>query len=287
MTRRSPALAHLIERGMLYHCSDRDQLDAALGGSRLAAVIKLTRPVAGMSEWLQFRALRVLQQEGHTPVVLLDEGAHLPRTLSSLLRFGRGSGDAVVLHTAQWRDGLRDRASSPLGARAANTSNIPVSETLDHLEVARRFGPLLRIAAHDQANVLDESLALARQLGATDLFGVTTVLPSQAGIRLESGAQVEVAIGDGSTDLLAPQNLWLSALADDVPRMLRLFTDLPLSAIRQLATGRRQDLTGAREHLAVAFERVLAAVPPADERLSVCCMHQASQRSIEEYLAYG
>ncbi len=284
MTLRSPALAHLIERGMLYHCSARDDLDDALAERRLAAAVKLTRPVAGMSEWLQFRALRVLQQDGHTPVVLLDEGAHLPQALANLLRFGAGAGGAVLLETAQWRDGLRDRASSPLGARVANTSNIPLSETLDHLEVARRFGPLLRIAAYDQANVLDESLVLARQLGATDLFGVTTVLPSRAGIRLENGTQGEVALGDGSPDLLAPQDLWVSVLPDDVPRLLRLFTDLPLPVIQQLATGTRQDISSGRAHLTLAFQQVCASANLAS-RWAASDLYRLSPHA--GYGAYG
>lgn len=246
MTQRSQApapqaLATLVERGILYACPDRPALDAILGAPPAAAVLRLEGDALGLGDLVRLMALRALQRAGHKPVILLGPGAgeaarreaRVAARLAHCLRFGAGPADAAVLDTARWRDGLRERAAWP-GPDAA------VPDALDTLEVARRFGPVVRVAALDEAGDLAAGLALARRLG-TDAVGFTTVLPRAERLRLADGTRAPLAG--------AP---WRQAHPDDVPRLLRLLTDLPLPRIRAWAQGGARDLDTARAALAEA-----------------------------------
>ena len=196
MTPTSPALQCVTERGLLYRCTDLSGLDATLNTSRVAAVMRIDgEPHLG--HLAQLMVLRWMQAHGHKPVILLrgltaEHGqsitpplmACLPRILQHLLRFGPGAADAMVLDAAQWRDGLRERARwQPLGGQMHPPDQLTldhpkeralvdgeISEALDALEVVRRYGAVLRVAALDEQDRVSRGLALARQLGGEQLF---------------------------------------------------------------------------------------------------------------------
>lgn len=252
----SPALAALLERGALYRCADLAGLDAILRAGPAAATLRLDRPVLGLGALVQAVALRRLQRAGHRPVVLLGRGAeeagstpaareaHWAAVLSGILRFGPGSSDAVVLDTARWRDGLRERAGWA-GPDAA------LAEALDLIEVAGRFGPVARVGALDEAEVLEAGVAEALRLGAGPVAGFTTVLAGDSWLRIEAGGSRAVMWGHGPGR--ADATPWLTAHPDDVPRLLRLLTDLPLPSIQAWAHGAQGGVTAAREALAASI----------------------------------
>ncbi|KAA2236029.1 hypothetical protein [Salinarimonas soli] len=250
----SPALAVLLERGILYRCPDRDGLDAALRAGPAAVAVRLDRPDLGLGSLPGLMALRWMQQAGHRPVVLLRPGADAGERsgparearwaarLSRCLRTGEGPGDAAVIDTGRWRDGLRERA-------AWSGPDAALAEALDVIEVGRRFGPVVRVGALDEADALEAGGIQAARLGAGPVASFTAVLAGDSRLRVADGTSRALSLG-------REPGPWAQALADDVPRLLRLLTDLPLSRIQAWARGAEGGLDAARQALGDSAARL-------------------------------
>jgi tyrosyl-tRNA synthetase len=225
-------------------------------------MVRVDSSSLGLGSLLPIVALRWMQAAGHKPVILLAEGAHgsdgpieaheahWAATLARCLRFGPGPWDATVLDARRWRDGLWERGSQP-------GSDASLGQALDLIEVAHRFGSVVRICALDDKDDLAASLAQAHRLGAGPVAGFTTVLAKHSQLRLSDGSRCPLVVGRAST-AQASQHL-LSALADDVPRLVRLFTDEPLDMVRRWARGEAGGLAAARRALAASVTRMFDA----------------------------
>jgi tyrosyl-tRNA synthetase len=131
----SEFLLRVVRRGFLHQCTDLDGLDKlAAKGKPLTAYIGFdaTADSLHVGSLVQIMLLRLLQQTGHKPIVLLgggttkigdpsgkDEGrkllsedeiarnlAGIKKILKRYLDFGTGPTDAVFVDNADWLDGL-------------------------------------------------------------------------------------------------------------------------------------------------------------------------------------
>ncbi len=131
---RSDFLRILTERGYLHQCTDLEGLDALAGKERVTAYIGFdcTAPSLHVGSLVPIMMLRILQQCGHRPIVLMGGGttqvgdpsgkddarklldgatiaanmAGIGRIFSRFLTFGEGAGDAVMANNADWLDQL-------------------------------------------------------------------------------------------------------------------------------------------------------------------------------------
>ena len=130
----SDFLADAIARGFVNQCTDTEALDAALRIGRVCAYIgfDLTADSLHVGSLVQIMILRLLQQHGHQPLVLMGGGttrigdpsgkdesrqllgdeqiaanlAGIRRCFTPFLRFGDGPSDAVIANNADWLDAL-------------------------------------------------------------------------------------------------------------------------------------------------------------------------------------
>ncbi len=133
---RSPFLTSAAERGFIHQCTDAAALDAKLGGGApLVAYIgyDCTADSLHIGSLLGIMLLRLFQQSGHKPIVLMGGGttrigdpsgkdearpllsdadiarnmAGIRKVFAKFLRFGDGPTDAAMVNNADWLDELR------------------------------------------------------------------------------------------------------------------------------------------------------------------------------------
>jgi tyrosyl-tRNA synthetase len=131
---RSDFLRSIVGRGYLHQATDLEGLDALAASTTLTAYVgyDCTAPSLHVGNLLSIMMLRVLQQTGHRPIILVGGGttkigdpsgkdssrtllddAEIARNTASIrkvfgrfLNFGDGPTDAVVVDNADWLDSL-------------------------------------------------------------------------------------------------------------------------------------------------------------------------------------
>ncbi|MCG8621804.1 MAG: tyrosine--tRNA ligase, partial [Proteobacteria bacterium] len=134
MSHTSEFLNTLTARGYLHQATDSDGLDALMKQQCVPAYIGFdcTADSLHIGSLIQIMMLRVLQQSGHKPIVLMGGGttkigdpsgkdsqrpmlsdqdiAHnkkgIRRIFEKFLKFGEGTTDAVMADNAEWLDSL-------------------------------------------------------------------------------------------------------------------------------------------------------------------------------------
>ncbi len=297
---RSPFLTSAAERGFIHQCTDAAALDAKLGGGApLVAYIgyDCTADSLHIGSLLGIMLLRLFQQSGHKPIVLMGGGttrigdpsgkdearpllsdadiarnmAGIRKVFAKFLRFGDGPTDAAMVNNADWLDELRyipllrdigrhfsvnrmltqDSVKMRLEREQPLTFlefNYTILQAYDFLELARRFDCALQMGGSDQWGNIVAGVELARRVDSRHLFGLTTPLMATA-----SGAKMGKSVGGAiwlNAERLSPFDYWQywrNTEDEDVGRFLKLFTELPLAEIAELARG---DINNAKKILA-------------------------------------
>jgi len=286
MTYRSSLLRLLDERGYIHQATDAEALDALAEREVVTAYIGFdaTAPSLHVGNLVSIMLLRRLQQAGHKPIVLMGGGttkvgdpsgkdesrkllgnaqidaniASIRRAFESLLRFGDGPTDAVLMNNADWLDGLQyidflrdvgrhftinrmltfDSVKLRLDREQPMTFlefNYMILQAYDFLELSRRAGCRLQLGGSDQWGNIVNGIELGRRIDGAELFGVTTPLITTAdGAKMGKTAQGAVWL---NADQLSPYDywqFWRNTQDADVGKFLRLFTDLPLEQVEKL-----------------------------------------------------
>ncbi len=134
-TPRSPFLAAALERGFVHQCTDLDALDQRLREARVTAYVgyDCTADSLHVGHLVSIMLLRLWQQSGHQPIVLMGGGttrigdpsfrdaarpllsdaeiarnmAGIRRVFTKFIDFGDGPTDALMVNNADWLDELR------------------------------------------------------------------------------------------------------------------------------------------------------------------------------------
>jgi tyrosyl-tRNA synthetase len=134
-TPRSPFLKAAIERGFVHQCTDLEALDARLSAGRVTAYVgyDCTADSLHVGSLVSIMLLRLWQQSGHKPIVLMGGGttrigdpsfrdaarpllgdaeiarnmAGIRKVFTKFVEFGDGPSDAVMVNNADWLDELR------------------------------------------------------------------------------------------------------------------------------------------------------------------------------------
>lgn len=227
--------------------------------------------------------------------------AALRRTLARFLTCGDGPTDAMVIDTSDRREPAR-----MLTALREFSSHIPVNRLLatgsmrarldgaepltllefndwalrgyDLLELARRENCLLELGGSDQWSGIVTGIELARRIDQRQLFGLTTPL-------LSTGAGLRIGNVPGSALRLDPDRLspwsfrqcWLATDDCDVPRFLRLFSELPLPEIERITAPKGSGLGSAK---AVLADEVTRLVHGADAAIDEPVPERRVQREV-------
>ena len=133
-TYQSDFIRTVVERGYLHQCTDADALDTLATEKTITAYIGFdcTAPSLHAGSLVPIMLLRILQQNGHKPIVLMGGGTSMvgdpsgkdesrqlmtqetinqnmvgiKQIFSKFLTFGDGPTDAVLVNNADWLKGL-------------------------------------------------------------------------------------------------------------------------------------------------------------------------------------
>ena len=129
--------------------------------------------------------------------------------------------------------------------------NYMVLQSYDFRELRRRHGVALQMGGSDQWGNIVSGVDLVRRTDGAQVFGLTTpLLTTAAGAKMGKTAAGAVWL---TADRLAPYDywqFWRNTLDADVPRFLRLFTDLPLDEVARLDALQGAEINDAKRVLA-------------------------------------
>lgn len=214
--------------------------------------------------------------------------AGIESVFSKFLTFGDGETDALLLDNADWLealnyiDFLRDygrhfSVNRMLGQdsvrlrleREQNLSfiefNYMVLQAYDFVELYRRAGCRLQMGGSDQWGNIVTGIELGRRTDGVELFGLTSpLLTTASGSKMGKTAAGAVWL---NPDMLSPYDYWQywrNAEDADVPRFLKLFTELPLLEIEKLAALEGAELNEAKKVLATEATALVHGRDAAD-----------------------
>lgn len=213
----------------------------------------------------------------------------IQRVFSKFLDFGTGNRDAVLLNNAEWLEQLnyisflrdygrhfsvnrmlsQDSVKLRLD-RQQNLSfiefNYMVLQAYDFVELHRRTGCRLQMGGSDQWGNIVTGIELGRRTEGVELFGVTTpLLMTASGAKMGKTAEGAVWL---NPDMLSPYDywqFWRNAEDADVPRFLKLFTELPLDEIEKLASLEGAEINEAKKILATEATALVHGRETADQ----------------------
>jgi tyrosyl-tRNA synthetase len=190
------------------------------------------------------------------------------------LTFGDGPTDAVMVNNAEWLDEVRwigmlrevgrhfsinrmlsfDSVKSRLD-RQENLSflefNYMVMQAYDFLELSRRLGVRLQMGGADQWGNIVNGVDLARRIEGQEVFGLTSpLLTTASGAKMGKTAAGAVWLNEDRLSAYDYWQFWRNTEDGDVARFLKLFTDLPLEEICELARAEGSALNAAKQRLA-------------------------------------
>lgn len=200
---------------------------------------------------------------------------------AKFLTFGGGATDALMVDNDEWlskfgyveflRDyGVHFTINRMLAFDSVKTRlereqpmtflefNYMLMQSVDFLELERRYGCLLQMGGSDQWGNILNGVELIRRVDQKPAFGLTTPLLSTA-----SGQKMGKTMGGAvwlNADMRSPYDywqFWRNTEDADVGRFLRLFTDLPLGEIALLEALPGAEINEAKKVLANAATTLL------------------------------
>lgn len=201
------------------------------------------------------------------------------------LTFGDGPTDAILMNNAEWLDKLGyismlrdigrhfsvgrmltfDSVKSRLERQEGLSFlefNYMVLQAYDFLELSRRVGCRLQMGGSDQWGNIINGVELVRRVERREVFGLTTpLLTTASGTKMGKTAAGAVWLNADRLSPYAYWQFWRNTDDADVARFLKLFTDLPLNEIADIAAG--ADVNAAKKRLADEATRLAHGVDAA------------------------
>ena len=214
--------------------------------------------------------------------------AGIESVFSKFLSFGDGERDAQMVNNADWLDELnyidflrdygrhfsvnRMLAYESVKLRLDREQplsfiefNYMVLQAYDFVELYRREGCRLQMGGSDQWGNIVSGIELGRRTEGVELFGLTSpLLTTSSGAKMGKTAAGAVWL---NPDMLSPYDYWQywrNTEDADVPRFLKLFTELPLAEIGKLAALEGAELNEAKKILATEATALVHGRDAAD-----------------------
>jgi tyrosyl-tRNA synthetase len=301
-TYRSDFINTLSSRGYIHQCSDLDGLDQLAAKKDITAYIGFdcTAPSLHVGSLVQIMLLYWLQQSGNKPIALMGGGttrvgdptgkdesrkilpveeiernkAGIQDVFAKFLKFGDGTGDAIMVDNAEWLTKLNyiemlrdigkhfsinrmlamDSVKLRLGREHEFSFiefNYMILQSYDYAVLAQKHGCNLQMGGSDQWGNIINGVDLGRRMGTHQLFALTTPLITlSSGAKMGKTAQGAVWL---NADLRTPYDywqFWRNTEDADVERFLKLFTILPLDEVSRLASLGGSEINEAKKILA-------------------------------------
>jgi tyrosyl-tRNA synthetase len=226
--------------------------------------------------------------------------ASIRQVFTRFLNFGEQSTGAIMVDNAEWLaplnyiDFLRDvgrhfsvnrmLAFDSVKLRLEREHelsflefNYMILQAYDFVELARRYNCTLQMGGSDQWGNIINGIDLGRRMGLPQLYALTCpLITTSSGAKMGKTAQGAVWL---NADMLSPYEywqFWRNTEDADVPRFLKLFTELPLPEIARLASLGGSEINEAKKILATEATALLHDRAAAGEAA------EAARRTFEE-----
>lgn len=314
---RSDYLNVLKERGFFQDATDLGGLDQLLSTETVTGYIGFdaTAPSLHVGSLTQIMLLYWLQQCGHRPIVLMGGGttkvgdptgkdamrkvisdetiaanlAGIKKAFASLITFGDGPSDAVMVNNDDWLSGLAyipflrdvgrffsvnrmltmESVKQRLGREQPMSFlefNYMILQAYDFVELNKRYGCRLQIGGSDQWGNIVMGTDLGRRMGTPELFGLTTPLLTTAdGKKMGKTEQGAAWIDPEMMGAYDFWQFWRNTADADVPKLLSRFTLLPMEEVRRLSALEGAELNEAKKILATEATALIHGRAAADK----------------------
>ena len=209
-----------------------------------------------------------------TPETIQENIASIFRVFQHFLTFGDGPTDAIMVDNAEWLDKLGyidllrtvgphftvnrmltfDSVKLRLDREQPLTFlefNYMILQAYDFRELALRHGCRLQLGGSDQWGNIVNGMELTRRMEGAEVFGLTTPLITTAdGAKMGKTASGAVWLNEDQLPAYDYWQFWRNTADGDVVKFLKLFTDLPLERIDELAKLEGQAINEAKIVLA-------------------------------------
>ena len=198
----------------------------------------------------------------------------IKKIFEKYLSFGDKPSDAIMVDNSDWLDGLsyikflRDYGAHfsinrMMGMesvklrldREQNLSflefNYAILQAYDFLELRRRYGCDLQMGGSDQWGNIVTGIDLTRRVDSQEVFGLTSPLITTAsGAKMGKTAGGAIWLNDDRLSAFDFWQFWRNTEDADVPRFLRLFTELPMDEVKRLEALEGAEINDAKIILA-------------------------------------
>ena len=216
-----------------------------------------------------------------TPEKIGENIAGIRKVFEGILSFGDGPTDAVMANNAAWLDDLNyveflrdygrhftinrmltfDSVRLRLDREQPLTFlefNYMLLQAYDFAELNRRYGCRLQMGGSDQWGNIVNGIDLSRRVNQAQVFGLTTPLLTKAdGSKMGKSAAGAVWLNAERLSSYEFWQFWRNTLDADVPKFLRLFTELPLEECDQLSALQGAEINDAKIALANAVTTLI------------------------------
>jgi tyrosyl-tRNA synthetase len=223
--------------------------------------------------------------------------ASIRRVFSRFLDFGAG---AIMADNASWLDQLNyisflrdvgrhftinkmltfDSVKLRLEREQALTFlefNYMILQAYDFVELHKRHGCILQMGGSDQWGNIISGIDLGRRLHNAELFALTTpLLTTSSGAKMGKTETGAVWLNPDMMSAYDYWQFWRNCEDGDVGRLLKLFTELPLTEIARLTALKGQELNEAKKILATEAAALLHGREAAEQAA------ETARRTFEE-----
>jgi len=313
---KSDFLNVMKERGFIHQISDESALDDLLSKECVTAYVgyDATATSLHIGNLISATMLYWFQETGHRPIALMGGGTSMigdpsfrddqrklltPETISEniegikkifgrILRFGEGSGDAIMVNNADWLlklnyvEFLRDVGRHFSVNRMLTFDSVKlrldreqslsflefnymILQGYDFVELSRRYNCRLQMGGSDQWGNIVNGIDLGHRMETPQLFALTTpLLTTSSGAKMGKSAKGAVWLNG---ELFSPYDFWQywrNTEDADVGRFLKIFTRLPLDEIAKLAALGGNEINEAKKVLATEATAIVHGREAAD-----------------------
>ncbi|MEM9267443.1 MAG: tyrosine--tRNA ligase, partial [Pseudomonadota bacterium] len=216
-----------------------------------------------------------------TPEKIGKNIAGIRKVFEGILSFGDGPTDAIMANNAAWLDDLNyveflrdygrhftinrmltfDSVRLRLDREQPLTFlefNYMLLQAYDFAELNRRYGCRLQMGGSDQWGNIVNGIDLSRRVNQAQVFGLTTPLLTKAdGSKMGKSAAGAVWLNAERLSSYEFWQFWRNTLDADVPKFLRLFTELPLEECDRLSALQGAEINDAKIALANAVTTLI------------------------------
>lgn len=215
--------------------------------------------------------------------------AGIRKVFQKFISFGDGATDAQMVNNAEWLEKinyiefLRDYGPHFSVNRMLTMDSVRLRlereqslsflefnymllQAYDFLELYKRYGCSVQFGGSDQWGNIIGGVDLVRRILQKETFGLTCpLLTTSSGKKMGKSASGAVWLND---DMFSPYDYyqyWRNTEDDDVSRMLKIYTELPMEEIARLEALRGSEINEAKKVLAFEATRMCHGEKAAED----------------------